>query len=85
MVKRSRREASTTHFKLMSNINKTAKTTVENETSLRQATTGVVFTLAPFVVVAGFAAISVTAVAAYSSTANCSTDFGGNLMCLTTW
>ena len=69
----------------MSNINKTAKTTVVNETSLRQATTGVVFTLAPFVVVAGFAAISVTAADAYSSTATCSTDFGGNLMCLTTW
>ena len=85
MVKRSRREASITHFKLMTNINETAKTTFENESFLRQATTGVVFTLAPFTVVAGFAAISVTAVAAYSSTATCSTDFGGNLMCLTTW
>ena len=85
MVKRSRREASTTHFKLMSNINKTAKTTFENESYLRQATTGVVFTLAPFAVVAGFTAIYVTAVAAYSSTATCSTDFSGNLMCLTTW
>ena len=85
MVKRSRREASITHFKPMTNINNTANTTVENESFLRQATTGVVFTLAPFALVAGFTAISVTAVDAYSSTATCSTDFGGNLMCLTTW
>ena len=69
----------------MTNINNTANTTVENEPFLRQATTGVVLTLAPFAVVAGFTAISVTAVDAYSSTATCSTDFGGNLMCLTTW
>ena len=85
MVKRSRREASITHFKLMTNINKTAKTTFENESFLRQATTGVVFTLAPVAVVAVLTAISVTAADAYSSTATCSTDFGGNLMCLTTW
>ena len=66
-------------------INNTANTTVENESFLTQAITGVVFTLAPLVVFGGIAAISVDAADACSSTATCSTDFGGNLMCLTTW
>ena len=72
---------STTHFKQMTNINKTA---VAKESGLKQLATAVAFALAPFAVVLSIAAIFVAA-DAYSSTAACSTDFGGNVMCRTAW
>ena len=43
------------------------------------------FALAPFAVALGIAAIYATAAVAYSSTATCSTDFGVNVICRTTW
>ena len=73
---------STTHFKQMTNINKTV---VAKESALKQLATAVAFALAPFAVVLSIAAIFVTAADAYSSTAACSTDFGGNVMCRTAW
>ena len=73
---------STTHFKQMTNINNTS---VAKEFGLKQLATAVAFALAPFAVVIGIAAIFVTAADAYSSTATCSTDFGGNVMCRTAW
>ena len=73
---------STTHFTQMTNTNNTA---VAKESGLKQLATVVAFALAPFEVVLGIAAIFNTAADAYSSTATCSTDFGGNVMCCTAW
>ena len=70
----------------MNNFNNIANITVAKESFLKQAAIGVALALAPpFAVVLGIAAISVTAADAYSSTATCSTDFGGNVMCRTAW
>ena len=69
----------------MNNFNNIANITVAKESFLKQAAIGVALALAPFAVVLGIAAISVTAADAYSSTVTCSTDFGGNVMCRTAW
>ena len=68
----------------MNNFNNIANITVAKESFLKQAAIGVALALAPFAVVLGIAAISVTAADAYS-TATCSTDFGGNVVCRTAW
>ena len=59
---------STTHFKQMTNINKTA---VAKESGLKQLATAVAFALAPFAVVLGIAAMSVPSAEAGSFSYRC--------------
>lgn len=65
---------------LMSNINITSNRTVECESFLRQATTGVVYALAPMEIVAGLAAFNIPFADASRSTATCNADIAGNVM-----
>ena len=64
----------------MKNINITSNRTVECESFLRQATTGVVDALAPMEIVAGLAAFNIPSADASSSTVTCNVDIAGDVM-----
>ena len=61
-------------------LNITSNRTVECESFLRQATTGVVYALAPMEIVAGLAAFNIPSADASRSTATCNADIAGNVM-----
>ena len=66
-----------------SNINITSNRTVEFESFLRQATTGVVYALAPMEIVAGLSAFNIPSADASRSTATCNADIAGDVMSCT--
>ena len=64
----------------MSNIYIASNANVECESFLRQATTGVVYALAPMEIVAGLAPFNIPFADASRSTATCNADIAGNVM-----
>ena len=63
----------------MRNINITSNRTVECESFLRQATTGVVYALAHMEIVAGLAAFNIPFADASRRTATCNADIAGDV------
>ena len=68
------------HFTLMSNIYIASNTNVECESFLRQATTGVVYALAPMEIVEELAAFNIPSADVSRSTATCNADIAGDVM-----